>query len=228
MRSTGYRRKTDVAELLETARANDFRSVSFDLIYGLPLQTTAGFERTLRSVIAMRPDSLAVYNYAHLPSRFKGQRMIDADHIPAPATKLEILKLTIERLCDAGYYYIGMDHFALPDDDLVKARNNRTLQRNFQGYSTHRRCDLIGLGVSSISNIGNSFSQNAVTTMEYEALIESGNLPVRKGLAIDADDVLRADLIQNLMCYDELDFAKFEKRYRHSLSRSLRRRTATP
>ena len=205
--------KADIAELLQTARASNFRSVSFDLIYGLPLQTTAGFDKTLQSVIDMRPDRLAVYNYAHLPSRFKGQRMIDASHIPAPETKLEILKLTIERLCDAGYYYIGMDHFALPDDDLVKARNNRTLQRNFQGYSTHKRCDLIGLGVSSISNVGNSFAQNSVTTMEYEALIESGQLPVRKGLAIDADDVLRADLIQNLMCYDELDFAEFESRY---------------
>jgi oxygen-independent coproporphyrinogen-3 oxidase len=106
-----------------------------------------------------------------------------------------------------------MDHFALPGDDLVSARNNRTLQRNFQGYSTHRHCDLIGLGVSSISNIGNSYAQNSVTTMEYEALIEAGRLPIRKGLAIDDDDVLRADVIQNLMCYDELDFARFESRY---------------
>ncbi len=202
-----------VAGLLRTARDSNFRSVSFDLIYGLPLQTTAGFDKTLQSVIDMRPDRLAVYNYAHLPSRFKGQRMIDARQIPAPETKLEILQLTIERLCDAGYCYIGMDHFALPGDDLVSARNNRTLQRNFQGYSTHRNCDLIGLGVSSISNVGNSYAQNSVTTMEYEALIESGRLPVRKGLAIDDDDVLRADLIQDLMCYDELEFAKFENRY---------------
>ena len=202
-----------VAELLTTARDSNFRSISFDLIYGLPLQTTAGFDKTLQSVIDMRPDRLAVYNYAHLPSRFKGQRMIDATHIPAPETKLEILKLTIERLCDAGYNYIGMDHFALPDDDLVKARNNHTLQRNFQGYSTHKRCDLIGLGVSSISNVGNSFSQNSITTMEYELIIESGRLPVRKGLAIDDDDVLRADVIQALMCYDQLDFDEFGKRH---------------
>jgi oxygen-independent coproporphyrinogen-3 oxidase len=202
-----------VAELLQTARDNDFRSVSFDLIYGLPLQTTAGFDKTLESVIEMRPDRLAVYNYAHLPSRFKGQRMLDASQIPTPEIKLEILQLTIERLCDAGYCYIGMDHFALPDDDLVSARNNRTLQRNFQGYSTHKRCDLIGLGVSSIAHVGNSYAQNSVTTMEYEALIESGRLPVRKGIAIDDDDVLRADVIQDLMCYDELEFAKFESRY---------------
>ena len=202
-----------VAELLTTARRSNFKSISFDLIYGLPLQTTAGFDKTLQSVIDMRPDRLAVYNYAHLPSRFKGQRMIDAAHIPEPETKLEILQLTIERLCDAGYSYIGMDHFALPDDDLVRARNNHTLQRNFQGYSTHKRCDLIGLGVSSIGNVGNSYSQNSITTMEYELLIESGRLPVRKGLAIDDDDVLRADVIQALMCYDQLDFDEFGKRH---------------
>jgi oxygen-independent coproporphyrinogen-3 oxidase len=205
-----------VAELLMTARDSDFKSISFDLIYGLPLQTTAGFDNTLQSVIDMRPDRLAVYNYAHLPSRFKGQRMIDAAQIPAPETKLEILQLTIERLCAAGYIYIGMDHFALPDDDLVKARNNHTLQRNFQGYSTHKRCDLIGLGVSSIANVGNSYSQNSITTMEYELIIESGRLPVRKGLAIDDDDVLRADVIQALMCYDQLDFEEFGMR--HSIS----------
>ncbi len=205
--------EADVADLLQTARDSDFRSVSFDLIYGLPLQTTAGFDKTLQSVVDMRPDRLAVYNYAHLPSRFKGQRMIDSSQIPTPEVKLEILRRTIDRLCDAGYCYIGMDHFALPDDDLVSARNNRTLQRNFQGYSTHKRCDLIGLGVSSIAHVGNSYAQNSVTTMEYEALIESNRLPVRKGLAIDGDDVLRADLIQDLMCYDELNFAKFESRY---------------
>jgi oxygen-independent coproporphyrinogen-3 oxidase len=202
-----------VADLLQTARDNNFKSISFDLIYGLPLQTVAGFDKTLQSVINMRPDRLAVYNYAHLPSRFKGQRMIDARQIPAPETKLEILQLTIEKLCDAGYCYVGMDHFALPDDDLVVARKNRTLQRNFQGYSTHRNCDLVGLGVSSISNIGNSYAQNSVTTMDYEALIESGRLPVCKGLAIDDDDLLRADIIQDLMCYDELDIGKFENCY---------------
>jgi oxygen-independent coproporphyrinogen-3 oxidase len=205
--------KAAVAELLATARDSNFKSISFDLIYGLPLQTTAGFDKTLQSVIDMRPDRLAVYNYAHLPSRFKGQRMIDAAQIPAPETKLEILQLTIERLCDAGYSYIGMDHFALPNDDLVSARNNHTLQRNFQGYSTHKRCDLIGLGVSSIANVGNSYSQNSITTMEYELIIESGRLPVCKGLAIDDDDVLRADVIQALMCYDQLDFDEFGKRH---------------
>jgi oxygen-independent coproporphyrinogen-3 oxidase len=205
--------ESDIAHLLRTARTVGFKSISFDLIYGLPLQTTAGFDRTLGKVIAMRPDRLAVYNYAHLPDRFKGQRMIPDDQIPAPETKLELLRLTIDRLCSAGYRYVGMDHFALPDDDLVQARHKRTLQRNFQGYSTHRQCDLIGLGVSSISHVGNSYSQNAITTMEYEALIENGQIPVRRGIAVDDDDVIRANVIQALMCYDRLDFADFEKQY---------------
>jgi oxygen-independent coproporphyrinogen-3 oxidase len=203
--------EAEVAGLLSAARDNNFKSVSFDLIYGLPLQTTASFAKTLDSVIEMRPDRLAIYNYAHLPARFKGQRMIDSEQIPAPDVKLDILQLTIAGLQEAGYCYVGMDHFALPNDDLVRARQSRTLQRNFQGYSTHRNCDLVGLGVSSISHVGNSFSQNAITTMEYESLVENKHLPICKGIAIDDDDVLRAEVIQTLMCYDELDFAEFER-----------------
>ena len=211
--------EAEVAGLLETARAEGFKSISFDLIYGLPQQTIAGFEQTLRTVIAMRPDRLAVYNYAHLPERFKGQRMIRDDQIPLPETKLEILQLTIDRLCAAGYHYVGMDHFALPDDELVQARHEGTLQRNFQGYSTNRQCDLIGLGVSSISHVGDSYSQNAVTTMAYEALIEDNRLPICKGIAIDGDDIIRASAIQELMCYDRLDFAEFDERYGISVNR---------
>ena len=157
----------------------------------------------------MRPDRLAVYNYAHLPQRFKGQRMIIDDDIPSPEVKLEILHRTIDTLCGAGYIYIGMDHFALPGDELVLARANGTLQRNFQGYSTHRECDLVALGVSAIGSIGNVFAQNSVTTMEYEMLIENGQLPIRKGIAVDDDDLLRADVIQSLMCYDKLSFDEF-------------------
>jgi oxygen-independent coproporphyrinogen-3 oxidase len=155
--------------------------------------------------------ALAVYNYAHLPERFKGQRMIDAADLPLPQTKLDVLHHTIDKLDAAGYVYIGMDHFALPDDDLVKARHAHTLQRNFQGYSTHRACDLIGLGVSSIGNIGRTYAQSAVTTMEYEALIEKGRLPIARGVALDDDDVLRAAAIQQLMCYDEIIFVDFDK-----------------
>ncbi|MGB5624135.1 MAG: hypothetical protein WBM61_00275, partial [Woeseiaceae bacterium] len=165
--------------------------------------------KTLDLVIDMKPDRLAVYNYAHLPQRFKGQRMINAADIPLPETKLELLHHTIDKLCDAGYVYIGMDHFALPSDELVTARSNGTLQRNFQGYSTHRQCDLVSLGVSGIGSIGNLFAQNAITTMEYEALIESGELPIRKGIEVDDDDLLRAAVIQALMCYDSLSFDDF-------------------
>jgi oxygen-independent coproporphyrinogen-3 oxidase len=208
--------EASVADLLAAARDQSFKSVSFDLIYGLPLQTPASFENTLQSVVKMRPDRLAVYNYAHLPERFKGQRMIDTQQIPAPEVKLELLHMTIDTLCDAGYCYVGMDHFALPDDDLVTARHEGTLQRNFQGYSTHRHCDLIGLGASSIAHIGSSYSQNALTTMEYETLLQEERLPIRKGIAIDADDLLRAEIIQSLMCYDELRFADIENR--HSIS----------
>ena len=200
----------EVTSLVKAAQAAKFKSISFDLIYGLPHQNVASFDATLDRVIGLRPDRLAVYNYAHLPDRFKGQRMINADDIPAPTTKLDILHHTIDRLAECGYVYIGMDHFALPEDELVQARGDGTLQRNFQGYSTHGGCDLIGLGVSSISSIGNVYAQNAVTTMEYETLIENGHLPVKKGVAVDDDDLLRADVIQALMCYDRLDFDDFD------------------
>ncbi len=199
----------DVLNLVLAARDAGFESISFDLIYGLPHQSVKSFDTTLDLVVGMRPDRLAVYNYAHLPQRFKGQRMINDEDIPSPEVKLEILHRTIDSLCDSGYVYIGMDHFALPDDELVLARANGTLQRNFQGYSTHRECDLVALGVSAIGSIGNVFAQNAVTTMEYETLIENGQLPIRKGIAVDDDDLLRADVVQSLMCYDKLSFDDF-------------------
>jgi oxygen-independent coproporphyrinogen-3 oxidase len=196
--------------LVNAAQESGFKSISFDLIYGLPHQTVDSFDKTLDIVIAMQPDRFAVYNYAHLPQRFKGQRMINAEDIPAPETKLEILERTIGRLTQAGYVYIGMDHFALPEDELVRARQDGSLQRNFQGYSTHRHCDLISLGVSSISNIGNVYAQNSVTTMEYESMLEDGHLPIKKGIAVDDDDLIRAQVIQALMCYDELNFDEFD------------------
>jgi oxygen-independent coproporphyrinogen-3 oxidase len=199
----------EVQALVDAARQAGFGSISFDLIYGLPHQTVESFDATLDVVIAMKPDRLAVYNYAHLPHRFKGQRMINADDIPVPETKLDLLHHTIDKLCGVGYVYIGMDHFALPEDELVLARENGTLQRNFQGYSTHRQCDLVALGVSGIGGIGNMFAQNSVSTIEYEEIIERGELPIVKGLLVDDDDLLRAAVIQDLMCYDSLDFDKF-------------------
>jgi len=203
----------EVQTLVDSARAAGFGSISFDLIYGLPHQTVESFDKTLDTVIAMQPDRLAVYNYAHLPQRFKGQRMINAEDIPAPETKLDLLHHTIDKLCDAGFIYIGMDHFALPEDELVIARKNGTLQRNFQGYSTHRQCDLIALGVSGIGGIGNMFAQNSISTIEYEEIIESGELPIVKGLLIDDDDLVRAAVIQDLMCYDSLSFDDFGARH---------------
>ncbi len=203
----------EVQALVDSARTAGFGSISFDLIYGLPHQTVESFDATLDIVVAMKPDRLAVYNYAHLPQRFKGQRMINADDIPAPEVKLDLLHHTIDKLCGEGYIYIGMDHFALPDDELVLAREDGTLQRNFQGYSTHRQCDLIALGVSGIGGIGNMFAQNAVTTMEYEQIIERGELPIKKGLLVDDDDLVRAAVIQDLMCYDSLDFDAFGERH---------------
>jgi oxygen-independent coproporphyrinogen-3 oxidase len=205
--------REEVEALVGAARKAGFGSISFDLIYGLPHQTVESFDATLDMVIAMQPDRLAVYNYAHLPQRFKGQRMINADDIPAPETKLDLLHHTIDKLCGVGYVYIGMDHFALPGDELVQARENGTLQRNFQGYSTHRQCDLIALGVSGIGGIGNMFAQNSVSTIDYENIIERGELPIVKGLLVDDDDLIRAAVIQDLMCYDSLSFDDFSKRH---------------
>jgi len=198
-----------VLGLVLAARDTGFESISFDLIYGLPHQTVASFGSTLDLVIGMRPDRLAIYNYAHLPHRFKGQRTINDTDIPAPHVKLDILHRTIDKLCGSGYEYIGMDHFALPEDELVRARANGSLQRNFQGYSTHRDCDLVALGVSAIGNIGNVFAQNAASTTEYQTLLENGQLPIRKGIIVDEDDRIRAAAIQALMCYDSLVFANF-------------------
>ncbi len=198
-----------VTSIVCEARQYGFRSISFDLIYGLPHQSVAGFDRTLDRVIELRPDRLAIYNYAHLPARFKGQRMIKDEDLPSQATKLEILQHTIEKLASADYCYIGMDHFALAEDDLVLAQKDGTLQRNFQGYSTHGDCDLVGLGASAIGSIAHAFAQNAVSTPEYEALIGSGRLAIQKGIEIDDDDRVRARVIQELMCHGGLDYRRF-------------------
>ncbi|MDH4109402.1 MAG: oxygen-independent coproporphyrinogen III oxidase [Gammaproteobacteria bacterium] len=200
----------DVERLVDDARQAGYGSISFDLIYGLPHQSVASFDRTLGRVIQIRPDRLAVYNYAHLPERFKAQRLIREEDLPSGPVKLEILQRTIDKLTDAGYVYIGMDHFALPDDELVRAKRNGTLQRNFQGYSTHGGADLVALGVSGIGHIGNHFAQNSVKTAQYEDLVAKGRLPVMKGVIVDDDDLLRADVIQAIMCQDGLVFDRFD------------------
>jgi oxygen-independent coproporphyrinogen-3 oxidase len=158
----------------------------------------------------MRPDRISVYNYAHLPERFKAQRLIRSEDIPSPDDKLNLLELSINDLTDAGYVYIGMDHFALPDDDLVIAKNNGTLQRNFQGYSTCAQCDLIGLGVSSIGQVRDCFSQNHKYLPQYYEAIEAGELPVEKGLMINDEDWLRHDIIQKIMCHGKVTFSDYK------------------
>jgi oxygen-independent coproporphyrinogen III oxidase len=198
---------------VDACRAHGFRSINIDLIYGLPKQTLEGFERTLDIVLQARPERLAVYGYAHLPRTFKAQRQIDAIDLPSVETRLDLLHLAAEKLGAAGYRYIGMDHFALPADDLARAQIAGGLHRNFMGYTTHADCDLLGLGVSAISHIGDSFSQNPRDLPSWEIALDQGRLPVWRGIHLDADDILRADLINQLMCQGSIDVAKLERRY---------------
>ncbi|MBS0432972.1 MAG: oxygen-independent coproporphyrinogen III oxidase [Proteobacteria bacterium] len=200
-------------EVLEAARAADFDSVNLDLIYGLPRQTLAGFSQTLDHVIGLAPDRVAVYGYAHLPRLFKAQRQIDAADLPDAAMRLRLFGLALEKLCGAGYVYVGMDHFARPDDELVQAQRQGTLQRNFQGYSTRGDCDIMGLGMSAIGRIGNSYSQNARDLPGYYLALDNGRLPVVRGIALDADDVVRRAAINQLMCHGMLDMGAFGERH---------------
>ncbi len=202
--------EAQILQLVAAAREARFKSVSVDLIYGLPLQTVASFDVTLSKLIALRPDRVAAYSYAHLPSQIRAQRMIRPEDMPPPARKLELLELTIRRLTEAGYVYIGMDHFALPDDELALARVNGSLQRNFQGYSTHADCDLIGLGVSAIGKVGDSYSQSVKELSQYYARIDAGMLPVQRGYRLNPDDVLRREVINGLMCDGRVDVAQVE------------------
>lgn len=203
----------ETADVMSGARKGGVRSINLDLIYGLPRQTPEGFVRTLEQVIALKPDRIAAYGYAHLPERFKAQRQIDKYDLPDGSTRLTLLQSCVARLTAAGYVHIGVDHFALPGDDLAQALVNGTLQRNFQGYSTHAACDLIGFGMSAISRIGRGFSQNAKDLPSYYMALDSGRLPVARGRLLSEDDLLRADLIQQLMCGGVLDIAAFEARH---------------
>jgi oxygen-independent coproporphyrinogen-3 oxidase len=199
--------------ILQAARDNGFKSVSIDLIYGLPKQNVSTFGDTLDKVISASPDRVAVYNYAHLPHLFKTQRGIKEHELPSADVKLAILALTIQKLTDAGYVYIGMDHFAKPDDELALSQRNGTLHRNFQGYSTHADCDLVGMGLTSIGKVGNSYSQNLKETDAYYQCLDDGKLPIFRGLELDEDDVMRREIISELMCHSVLDFAAIANRY---------------
>jgi oxygen-independent coproporphyrinogen-3 oxidase len=195
-----------VFDLVAAARRLGFESVNVDLIYGLPLQTPESFERTLAQVNELRPDRIALYAYAHLPERFKPQRRIHAAELPSGGAKVAMLSRSLDAFTEAGYVYIGMDHFALPDDALAVAKRQGRLHRNFQGYSTQADCDLIALGVSSIGRVGATFSQNAKTMEEYCDLLDQGHLPVVRGLALTRDDLIRRAVIMALMCQGQLQF----------------------
>ncbi|MFU8836695.1 MAG: oxygen-independent coproporphyrinogen III oxidase [Thiohalomonadaceae bacterium] len=198
---------------LSGARQQGFKSISIDLIYGLPFQSVDSFADTLNKVLDISPDRLSVFNYAHLPELFKPQRRINEADLPAPQEKLDILQQTIETLTANGYVYIGMDHFAKPDDELAVAQRSGTLYRNFQGYSTHANCDLVGLGATSIGQVGDSYSQNRKALEEYYASIDAGQLPVYRGYHLNADDKLRRAVITDLICHFELNKAKVEQAY---------------
>ena len=186
--------------VLAAARSAGFASVNVDLIYGLPLQNLMSFNRTLATVTGARPDRIAIYNYAHLPSRFTPQRRIDESELPSPDTKLKLLGLAVQRLTDAGYVYIGMDHFALPDDALAVAQRQGRLHRNFQGYSTHADCDLAAFGVSAIGAMGPTYFQNHRGLDKYYDSLDRGELPIARGIELTADDLVRRAVIQALMC----------------------------
>jgi len=199
--------------LIRQAREVGFRSVSVDLIYGLPRQTAGSFTHTLDSVIRAKPDRIAAYSYAHLPEMFRSQRLIPEEYMPSGAEKLALLTRTVEYLTDHGYEYIGMDHFALPEDDLVRAQREGTLHRNFQGYSTHAELDLIGLGASSIGKVGPCYAQNIKKRHDYYDVIDSGHLPVLRGFELTADDILRREVIHALMCGGVADMRRVEARH---------------
>ena len=208
-----------VSATIGAAQAVGFESISVDLIYGLPLQTTTGFARTVDTIIGLKPDRISLFNYAHLPHLFKAQQRIDEDQLPAPATKLTIFRNTLNRLLDAGYEFIGMDHFALPGDSLVKARQDGSLLRNFQGYSTHGGLDLVSFGPSAISLIGDTFAQNQRKLDDWVIALIEGRLPIARGLTRTVDDRIRALAIDRIMCTGALVYRDLEKLFQLSFKR---------
>lgn len=197
-----------VNALIERGRALKFDSVNVDLIYGLPHQTEALFENTLNKVIELNPDRISLFSYAHLPSRFAAQRKIKDEWLPQTNDKLKLMLNAIDKLTSNGYVSIGMDHFAKPDDELAVAQQAGELHRNFQGYTTQGECDLLGLGVSSISSVGLSFGQNYKELKQYYAAIDEQQQALEKGLALTQDDVIRGTVIKQLMCNFSLDKQK--------------------
>ena len=203
----------DVTELVRSSRDIGFESINLDLIYGLPKQTPSSFERTLEQVIAISPERIALYAYAHLPARFKPQRRIHDSELPSGTSKVFMLARAMKQLADAGYIYIGMDHFAKSTDSLAISKRRGTLHRNFQGYTVQPDGDLIGLGVSAIGRVGASYSQNAKDLDSYSDLLEQGKFPIVRGLTLSRDDLLRRTIIMALMCQGLLSFDDIEQSY---------------
>jgi len=205
--------EAETLSVMQAARDAGFRSISVDLIYGLPKQTVETISQTLDQVISANPDRIAIYNYAHLPHIFKPQRRIEVSELPDPESKLQMLYLCIQKLTKAGYVYIGMDHFAKPTDDLCLAQQQGRLQRNFQGYSTHAQTEMVSCGVSAISAVGNCYTQNEKTLEEYYARLDRNALPIARGYFLSEDDMMRRDLIGQLMCHFELDYRILNTEY---------------
>lgn len=202
-----------VASLMREARTMGFQSMNADLIYGLPKQTPVTFRQTISQIITLRPDRIALYGYAHLPSRFKPQRRILQEDLPNAVDKIQMLSEAIQQLMRAGYVYIGMDHFALPEDALAIAKQQGRLHRNFQGYSTMADQDILALGVSAIGKMGSTYSQNAKTLEEYYDYLDQGQLPIVRGLALNRDDLIRRAVIMAIMCHGELSYESIELSY---------------
>lgn len=201
-------------QVIEWVRELKFHSFNLDLIYGLPFQTADSFEKSVDSIIDISPDRIAVFNYAHVPWMKKHMSLIKEETLPTPEEKLNIFKMTIQKLTQAGYVFIGMDHFAKPDDELAVALREKKLYRNFQGYSTHAGTDLYAMGITSISQIGRAYAQNLKKEKEYADALEEGMLPITKGYYLTDDDLLRRDVITKVMCDFELNFKHFEEKYK--------------
>lgn len=199
--------------IIDAARSADYKSINIDLIYGLPLQSVTSFSDTLESLIELNPDRIALYNYAHLPARFPPQRRINAEDLPNAEEKLAIFQYSIERLTQAGYVYIGMDHFAKPLDELAVAQRKGSLHRNFQGYSAYAECDSVAMGISAISNIGNHYCQNTTDLNAYHESLANGQLPIYRGCYTDQEDAMRREIIQQLICHFQLDMGAIEDRW---------------
>ena len=202
-----------IFSVMEAIRDAEFESVNIDLIYGLPYQTLESFTKTVEKTIQLNPDRIATFNYAHVPWLKRLQRKIDETKLPPPEEKLEILKMTIDKLTKAGYIFIGMDHFAKPDDELAISQRERTLHRNFQGYTTHAEAELIGFGATSISMLYDAYAQNAKTLRDYYEPIEEGNLPIKRGVKLNEDDIIRRDVIMRLMSHFQLYKGEIERKY---------------